>query len=77
MFIDLRERERERETMWEKYIKCLPPIHAPTGDWTFNLLVYRMTLQTTEPPGQGQQTGFEGGKSKNWWERVTAYNVQM
>ena len=38
MFIDFREKGRERETlMWEKNINPLPPIRTPTGDWTCNL----------------------------------------
>ena len=49
-----------------KSIDRLPPVHAPTGDWTCNLgyvpwmgiklvtfLVYGMMLQPTEPPGPG------------------------
>ena len=32
------ERERERETsMWKRNINCLPPIHTPTGDRTYDL----------------------------------------
>ena len=42
MFIDFRETEwggaREREpVMWERNIDWLPPIRAPTRDWTWNL----------------------------------------
>ena len=29
-----------------------------TGPWTCNLLVYRMTFEPTEPPGQGCATAF-------------------
>ena len=43
MFIDF----RERNTDW------LIPTCAPTRDRTHNLLVYKTTLQPTEPPGQG------------------------
>lgn len=59
----------ERETsMWERSFDWLPPICTVTGDWThhvgvcpgreskpqpFFFLVCGMTLQTTEPPGQG------------------------
>ena len=49
MFIDFRERGRERE----RNINWLLPVHAPTGDRTCNLLVYGTPLQPTEPPGQG------------------------
>ena len=32
-----REREREKETsMWKRNINRLPPVWAPTGDWTWN-----------------------------------------
>ena len=48
-YIDFRKREggkRERE------IVQLPPIRALTRNQTHNLLVYRMMLYPTEPPGQ-------------------------
>ena len=46
------ERERERETsMWETNINQLPPIHAPTGDRTHNLLVYGTTHHWETRPG--------------------------
>ena len=63
-----REKERDRETMmWERNIHLLPPICFPTWGRTHNLgmqvpgpgieptafLVYGMTLQPTEHPGQG------------------------
>ena len=53
--------------MWERNINQLPPVCAPTGDWTYNLgmcpdwesnlqiLVYGMMLQPAEPPGQGHK----------------------
>ena len=68
MFIDLRERERERE----RIIHQLPPVCAPAGDPAPNLrmcsdwglnplrLVYGTMLQPTEPPGQGC-LGFDTG----------------
>lgn len=48
MFIDLRERRGRvgREKHW------LPPVPAPTGGQTRNLLPYRATLQPTEPLGR-------------------------
>ena len=60
IFIDFREegrkRERNRNTDMRKK-HCFSPLHVLTGDWiynlgnwTHNLLVYRMTLQPTEPP---------------------------
>lgn len=54
MFIDLRERERERKT------GQLPPVHAPAGSQTSNLSVHRTTLQPTEPPCQGIVVFLEG-----------------
>ena len=57
--------ERERKGERERDINQLPPICAPTGDRTCNLstcpdqgynpqpLVCGLTLQPTEPPGQG------------------------
>ena len=47
MFFGERERERERNIDW------LPPVCAPTRDWTCNLSVYRTTLQPTDPLSQG------------------------
>ena len=41
------EKERERNLDW------LPPICAPTGNRTCDLLVYGLTLQPVEPLGQG------------------------
>ena len=53
------ERKRERE----RGIYLLTLLHTPAGDWmqpryvpwpdqTCNILVHRMMLQPTEPPGQ-------------------------
>ena len=62
-----RETERERNTdVRHKHQSVASPspvswprigpateVCALTGNWTHNLLVYGMTLQPTEPPGQG------------------------
>ena len=66
MFIDLRQRKQERETLMcdRTPVSCLPympwleiepttQVCALTGNQTCNLLVYGMTLQPAEPPGQG------------------------
>ena len=63
-----RERERELETsMWKRNINWLPSICALTRNWAHDLgicpdwesnlqlLVYGMTLQSTEPLNQGWQ----------------------
>ena len=94
MFIDLREegreggRQRERErgkgkrniTLREKH----PPVAScvcPDRDGTHNLMLYRMNLQPTAPPGQGNtffsckfkvnQAYREGLdlKERNLWEK--------
>ena len=59
MFIDLREREEggERETSVGSP-PSPPPACTLTRDRTCNLLVYGMTLQPTEPPGQGSLDCF-------------------
>ena len=33
--------------------RLVASIHVPVGDQTYNLLVYKMTFQPTEPPNQG------------------------
>ena len=59
-----RERERERNIIWETSIVCIPyvprrgikhttSVCALTGNQTRSLLVYGMTLQPAEAPGQG------------------------
>ena len=48
--IDLRERERDRQTDRHHSIAFLRTL---IGNQTHNLLVYRMMLQSAEPPGQG------------------------
>ena len=64
IFIDLREREKH-QCGRERLISCLPyapllgtepitSVCALTRNRTHNLLVFRKTLQPTEPPGQGQ-----------------------
>ena len=51
-------RDRQRQTsMWETStretdINWMPPTHA--RNWTHNLLLHRMMLQPTEPPGHGK-----------------------
>ena len=59
MFIDSTEKEGERNIDW------LPPVHTPAGGrihnlvhWTHDLLVHGVTLQPTEPPGEGQSGVF-------------------
>ena len=54
IWLSILEKEgRENETsVWERNIDWLPPVHASTGDWTHNLLVYQMTFQPTDPPSQ-------------------------
>ena len=53
VYTDFREKGKEGER--ETSISCLSPlIHAPTRDWTHNLLVYGTTFQSTEPPCQGK-----------------------
>ena len=47
------EEGREREIdVREKHRSVVPGTHL-AGDQTYNLLVHRMMLQPTEPPGQG------------------------
>ena len=60
MFIDFRERGREREKGQgktekerERNINQLLPRSTPTRDQSHNLLVFRRTIQPTEPPDQG------------------------
>ena len=54
-----RERERKRNTDMRN-IDRLRPIHALTGDWTLNTLVYGTWLQPTEQPRQGHRPPFKG-----------------
>ena len=70
-----REGGRER-LMWERIMYWLPPTHAPIRDWTHslgmcphwngtrNVLLYRMMLQPTEPPGQGYISILQKQKTK-------------
>ena len=65
LILEIEEGGWGRTLMWERNINWWPPVHTLMGDWTWNLgmcpdresnckvLVYGMTLQPTEPPGQG------------------------
>ena len=59
LLINLRERKRwQRNRLVERNITWLPPICTFPRDQTDNLLVYGMTRQPTELPGQGSSTSF-------------------
>ena len=50
IFIDFRERWKDRERHWcDRNIDRLPPIHTLTGNRTPKLLVHGMMLEPTEP----------------------------
>ena len=66
MFIDLRERERERETS----IGYLPYVPQPRIEPT-TFLVYDMILQPIELLGQGQKVLIQ--KKMHYWETIYIY----
>ena len=56
MYVLILEREEwgeEREKHDVRNTDQSSPVYAPIGDRICNLLVYRMMLRQTEPPGQG------------------------
>ena len=82
-----REGEREKG-LCVRNMGQLPPLHVPTGikpvsqacaltrNRTCNLLVYRMALPSTEPPGQGTSMCFFCENKRNKYTTILNLNCK-